>query len=143
MQDTPQRLAVEGTDTFGFTALAGRSKDGDTIQILISNYAIAEGFKPNSMPLPPAVLKSIPLPDFTKFKSLPRRTDIVYRNNAGYDLTITNLPWGKSKFNVKRYRLDNARNLELIDQKQSDGNTLHISSPLAPDAMELIVLQRK
>jgi hypothetical protein len=35
--DTPQRLAVEGTDTFGFAALAGRSTDGNTVQILISN----------------------------------------------------------------------------------------------------------
>jgi hypothetical protein len=143
MQDTPQRLSVEGTDTFGFTALAGRSKDGNTVQILISNYAIAVSFKPNNMPLPPDVVKSIPLPDFTKFKSLPRRTDIVYRGNDGYNLTVSNLPWGKSKFTVKRYRLDNTRDLELVDEKQSSGNTLNVSSALAPEAMELIVLQRK
>jgi xylan 1,4-beta-xylosidase len=40
MQDTPQRLAVEGGDTFGFAVLAGSSADRRTIQVLISNYAI-------------------------------------------------------------------------------------------------------
>ncbi len=136
MQDTPQRLAVNGPDTFGFATLAGRSNDGNTIQILISNYAIPAGFKPNNMSLPPDVLKSIPLPDFTKLKSLAVRKDISYRNNAGYSLDITNLPWGKKKFTVKRYRLDATRNLELIDKKESSGSTLNMSSALAPEAIE-------
>src|SRR5271166_749041 len=66
MLDTPQRLSVEGADTFGFAALAGRSADGKTIQILISNYAIPEGFKPYDMKMPPEVLKEAPVPDFSK-----------------------------------------------------------------------------
>jgi xylan 1,4-beta-xylosidase len=143
MQDTPKRLPVEGADTFGLTALAGRSKDGNTIQILISNYAIPEGFKPVEMPLPTDVRKAFSSTDYSKFKPLAPRTDIVYRNNTGYDLTITDLPWGKRKFTVKRYRLDETKNLELLDEKQSTGKTLNLSSPLPPDAMELMVLQKQ
>lgn len=142
MQDTPQRLAVEGTDTFGLTALAGRSPDGKTIQILISNYAIPAGFKPIAMPMPADVVKSLPPTDYSKFKPLAPRTDIVYANNAGYDLTINHLPWGKNKFSVKRYRLDQSRNLELVEEKQSAGESLHLASTMPPQAMEWIVLQK-
>jgi hypothetical protein len=143
MLDTPQRFAVEGTDTFGFAALAGRSADGKTVQILISNYAIPASFKPNIMQIPPEALKALPaLPDSSKLKCLPLRTDIVYRDNAGYNLTIDNLPWGKNAFSVKRYRISETQNLNLVEEKSGAGGTLNLSSPLAPDAVELIVLQR-
>jgi xylan 1,4-beta-xylosidase len=147
MLDTPERLAVEGADTFGYAALAGRSQDGSTIQILISNYAIPAGFKPHTMQIPPEVLKAAPQTDFSKVKFLPPRTDILYRNNAGYDLTINNLPWGPSTFSVKRYRIGKTHNLELVkdsvEEKFGAGGRLHLSSPLAPDAVELIVLRRQ
>jgi xylan 1,4-beta-xylosidase len=144
MLDTSQRLPVAGTDTFGFAALAGRSADGNTVQIFISNYAIPAGFKPRIMQMPPDLVKaSPPMPDFSKVKSLPRRTDIVYRDNAGYNLTINNLPWGKKAFTIKRYRISQTQNLELIEETSSIGSSLNLSNPLAPDAVELIVLQRQ
>jgi len=142
MQDTPRRLPVQGTDTFGLTALAGRSADGKTVQILISNYAVPGGFKPYEMKMPADVLKSAPVPDFSKFKFLPHRTDIVYRDNAGYNLTISNLGWGDKTFRVKRYRISQTQNLDLVDEKSAVGDSLNLASPLAPDALELIVLQR-
>ncbi len=143
MLDTPQRLSVEGTDTFGLAAIAGGSADGDTVQIVISNYAIPAGFKPNIMEMPPELVKaSPPQPDFSKVKMLPPRTDIVYRDNAGYDLTIDNLPWGKKAFSVKRYRISKTQNLDLVEEKSGEGS-FNLSSPLAPDAVELIVLQRR
>lgn len=143
MQDTPERLAVDGADTFGFAVLAGTSADGRTIQILISNYAIPSDFKPNIMQLPAYVIKSAPLPDFSKFKFLPRRKDIVYRNNGGYDLRINHLPWGNKSFHVRRYRISQTQNFDLIDDKRSQGDSLNLQSPLAPDALELIVLERE
>ena len=142
MLDTPERLAVDGTDSFGFAVLAGRSADGNKIQILVSNYAIPAGFKHVPMPMPPAVLKMEPVRDNPSSKSLPRRTDIVYRDNAGYNLTISNLPWGSHPFSVRRYRISEAKNLELVDEKQSTGDHLNLQSRLAPEAIELIVLQR-
>ena len=143
LQDTPQRLAVEGTDTFGFAALAGRSADGNTVQIILSNYAIPAGFKPHIMQMPPDLLRaSPPQPDFSKMRLLSPRTDIVYRDNAGYSLTIKNLPWGASAFSIKRYRISKTQNLDLVEEKSGAGGTLSLANPLAPDAVELIVLQR-
>jgi hypothetical protein len=144
MLDTPQRLAVEGTDTLGFAALAGRSTDGNIVQVLISNYEIPPGFQPNIMQMPAAVLKTLPPSlDFSKMKVLPRRKDIIYRDNAGYTLTLDNLPWGKRAFTVKRYRIDKTRNLDLVEEKTGAGGVLKLSNALAPDALEFIVLRRR
>jgi xylan 1,4-beta-xylosidase len=144
MLDTPRRLAVDGADTFGFAALAGRSADSNTVQVLISNYAIPAGFQPHIMALPPDVLKTLPPSiDLSKLQALPRRTDIVYRSNAGYALTIDNLPWGNKAYSIKRYRISKTQNLELVENKLAGGGSVRISHPLAPDALELIVLQRE
>ncbi len=144
MLDTPQRLPVEGTDTFGFAALAGRSADGNTVQILISNYAIPANYKPDLMPMPPELQKSSPpMPDMSKVKFLPPRTDIVYRNNSGYNLAIKNLPWGAAPFSVKRYRISKTQNLDLVETGSGKGGVLNLSNSLSPDTVELIVLTRR
>lgn len=141
MLDTPQRLAAEGADTFGFAALAGRSADGKTVEILISNYAIPENFKPKVMQMPPELQKeAFSLPDMSKFKFLPARPDISYHDNRGYNLTVNNLPWGSAAFSVKRYRISKTENFEVVEQASGQGGTLNLSNPLAPDAVELIVL---
>ncbi len=96
------------------------------------------------MQMPPDVMKTLPPSlDFSKFKSLPPRTDIVYRDNAGYSLTIENLPWGKKAFSIERYRIDKTHNLDLVEQKAGAGGILDLSIALAPDALELIVLRRR
>src|SRR5579872_5041954 len=144
MLDTPQRLSVEGTDTFGFAALAGRSADGKIIQIVISNYAIPANYKPDLMALPPELQKAAPpTPDMSKIKFLPPRTDIVYRDNLGYRLGISNLPWGSATFSIKRYRISKTQNFELVEKGIGKGSVLNLSNPLAPDAVELIVLTRR
>ena len=143
MMGTPQRLAVAGADTFGFATLAGRSADGNTVQILISNYAIPARASLHTMQMPPEVLKALPPTDFSKFKFLPLRTDIVYRDNAGYNLTINNLPWGKGAFHVKRYRISKTQNLDLVEERSSQGGSFDLSDALAPNAVELVVLQRR
>ena len=95
------------------------------------------------MPLPADVAKSAPVPDFSKFKFLPKRTDIVYRDNAGYSLTIEHLPWGKKAYGIKRYRISETHNLDLVEDKTGEGGRFQFSTALAPDALELIVLQAK
>lgn len=143
MLDTPQRLSLEGTDTFGYAALAGRSKDGQTVQILISNYAIPKNYKPDLMPMPPELQKAAPpAPDISKVKFLPLRTDIAYHDNEGYKLVITNLPWGAAEFSLKRYRISDKENLDLVERRMEKGATLRISHALPPNSVELIVLQR-
>ena len=104
MLDSLRRLLVTGADIFGFSVIAGRSEDGKSVQVFISNYAIPTGYKPHTFGMPSELQKmGRPLPDFSKVKFLPPRTDIVYRNNAGYKLTISNLPWGNDAFTIKRY----------------------------------------
>jgi hypothetical protein len=110
MLDSRRRLLVTGADIFGFSVIAGRSEDGKSVQVFISNYAIPAGYKPHTFAMPSELQKmGRPLPDFSKVKFLPPRTDIVYRNNAGYNLTISNLPWGDDAFTIKRYRISKTR----------------------------------
>ncbi|MFY9644937.1 MAG: hypothetical protein WAK29_07145, partial [Terriglobales bacterium] len=70
-------------------------------------------------------------------------TDIVYRDNAGYDLTVGNLPWGKSAFSIKRYRISKTQNFDLVEERSGEGGRLHLLEAMAPNAVELIVLQRR
>src|SRR5262249_3978229 len=143
MLSTPQRLALSGADTFGFAALAGRSADGNTVQLLISTYEIPANHKPRPMTAPEnAVPKTIPVPDFSKFKFLPARKDIRYENNRGYHLLVENLPWGKAPFTVERYRLTGSEDFRLVQKAHYTGGTLELSNPLAPPALELIILHK-
>jgi len=82
------------------------------------------------------------MPDMSKVKFLPLRTDIVYRDNRGYNLTISNLPWGKTAFRMKRYRISKTQNLDLTEEGSEKDGALNLSNPLAPDTVELIVLTR-
>jgi len=82
------------------------------VQILISNYATPAGYKPHTFSMPAELEKTgPPFPDFSKLKFLPPRTDIVYRDNAGYHLTTSNLPWGNDEFTVQCYRISKTQNL--------------------------------
>ena len=79
--------------------LAGRSADGKTVQVLIGNYEIPERDR------------KAPLPAFVQYrKGADHRNEIEYRNNAGYALAVTHLPWGKGEFSVKRYRITKTEN---------------------------------
>jgi hypothetical protein len=143
MQETPRRLAVEGADSFGFAALAGRSADGKRVQIFLSNYAIPAGYKDKGMPMPADVALPPPAPDAKPERYLAGRTDIVYRDNAGYHLTIDKLPWGKGAFSIKRYRISKSQNMELVEEQAGSGGSLKLSHPLPVDTIELIVLERR
>jgi hypothetical protein len=81
--------------------------------------------------------------DEHKYKVLPNRTDIVYRENAGYCLTISNLPWGKAAFNIKRYRISKTQRLELVEEKAGNGDTLMLSNSFPVDTVELLVFERR
>ena len=144
MLSTPQRLALSGADNFGFAALAGRSADGSTIQILISNYEIPANYKPRPMSAPAnAVPKDVPIPDFSKFRFLPPRRDIHYENNRGYHLVVNNLPWGKAPFTVERYRVTRSDSFRLVQKAPVTGGVFDQSSSLPPPALELIILHKQ
>jgi len=141
MLETPERLELTGSDTLGFSALAGRSTDGKTMQALISNYQIPIDYKPHQMPIPKDVQDLLNV-DFSKLKSLPPRTGI-HENSRGYALTIDHLPWGKTAFTIKRYRITNTQDLTLLEEKAGKGGKLELSNPLPAPGVELIVLQQR
>jgi len=146
MLDTPKRLLVSGTDTFGFTALAGKSEDGNTIQILISNYAIPADYKPRTMSIPEEFRDPIypPLWERQPHTQLPGRTDIEYRNNnGGYSLSLVNFPRGSAGFTLRRYRINSNQSLELVEDRLESGTSLMLSRAMPVDTVELIVLARK
>jgi xylan 1,4-beta-xylosidase len=145
MLQTPERLTLTGADTFGFAVIAGRSHDGKAVQVLISNYQIPANYQPPPMTAPErSAPKNMPMPDFSTMKLLTPRKDIAYRENQGYKLTINNLPWGKnSSFILKRYRLTEDHNLDVVEEKQATGDSIKISNPLPPPGVELIELRRR
>jgi hypothetical protein len=142
MLETPERIDVTGGDTFGFASLAGRSKDGTTVQILISNYEIPPNFKPHVMVIPPAVQELVKV-DLSKLKVLPPRTGIRRENNAGYALTIAHLPWGNAEFTIKRYRISGQDDFKFVGESSGKGGQAELSNPLPPPGLELIVLRRR
>jgi len=141
MLNTPERLSLRGDDTFGFAALAGRSSDKKTVQVVISNYQIPLDFKPHQMPTPTAVQALFKV-DFSNLKVLPRRTEIP-KNPSGYSLTIDHLPWGSTPFTMKRFRITGTEDFALVEEKNGKGGKLELSNPLSAPAVELIVLQRR
>lgn len=144
MRDTPERISVTGTDNFGFAALAGRSRDGRTVQVLISNYRIPADYKPHIQEPPKDLFpEGLPAPGLSRIKFLPRREGIVYSKNRGYDLTITNLPWGEAAFSVKRYRLTESEDFSLVEEVVRSGGKLHIFNLLPPPGLELIILHAR
>lgn len=142
LQKSPLRLSLNGADLDGFAAVAGRSIDGKTVQVLISNYEIPANYKPNIMQPPPDFFKGVTIPDPAKLKP-PGQRKIEYKDNAGYNLSLKNLPWGEAAFTVRRYRLDSAHDLALVEESEGLGRSFKISRPLPPPGVEWIVLTRK
>jgi hypothetical protein len=84
-----------------------------------------------------------PLCDRYPATTFPNRTDIVYRDNASYNRSITNLPWGAVAFTVKRYRISASQSLDLAEQSTANGPSLTLPNLLCVDTVEVIVLERK
>lgn len=127
--DTQDRIAVTGADTLGFAVLAGRSADNTTVQVLIANYEIPKAYRNQPQGRPAR-------------GGLPRRTEIRYENNRGYQLTIRQLPWGGGPFSITRYRTTPTENW-LETRSSGEGETVEISNPLPPPGLELIVIRKQ
>jgi hypothetical protein len=86
MKETPIRLKTEGSDLNGFAAEAGRSKDGTTLRVLISNYQI-----PVKMRGPRGNDDTLHVPPVFDVRLLSRRST-SYSDNAGFELNLERLP---------------------------------------------------
>jgi xylan 1,4-beta-xylosidase len=126
MKSTPQLIRTTGGDDLGFALLAARSQDKRSIQILIGNYQVPAKFSG---------------PRNNWDTSLPERRTLQYQDNGGYDAAISVATAGK--YQVKRYRMNDAANFTLFDQSLQNGPNLHVQAALPPPAVELIVISAK
>jgi len=136
MKDTPYRLPARGSDENGFAVQAARTRNGDTLQVLISNYQVPADFiGPRKGPnvLTVGTEFSVAL--------LDRRT-MSYARNGGYDLTINGLKRGAS-YTIERYRISATSNLSLVDTSMGTGPAIHLYAPLPPPGIELVVLKKR
>jgi xylan 1,4-beta-xylosidase len=134
MQSTPTRLQVAGADADGFAVIAGRSRDGRLVRILLSNYQIPQellGRRKGD-----DVLHVPPVFDV----SLLARRDINYHDNGGFDLTIEHLP-GDRAYLIERCRITARDDFEPIRSVLPPGAALQVSDPLAPPGVELISIR--
>ena len=88
-----------------------------------------------------ALPKNTVVTDFPKVKSLPPRTNIQYKNNRGFHLTVEGLPWGKAAFTVQRYRLT-AQEAFAMQESTGSGGRFELTDALPPPGLELIVLKK-
>ena len=126
MKSTPQLVRTTGGDDSGLAVFAARSVDRRLFQILIGNYQV-----------PPKFLRPRDNWDTT----LPERRVLQYHDNGGYDASI-NVPTA-GKYQVKRFRMNDAANFTLVDQSVQTGPNLHLQAALPAPAVEFIVISAK
>ncbi len=130
MRDTPVRVAASGADEDGFAVLAGRSRDGKMLQVLIGNYEI-----------PPAFRGKRGTPDRLTFGDyslnlLARRT-VSYRSNNGYDLRIAGLD-AQREYVVERFRITADESFAAAGSRRVRGAELRLFGGLQAPGVELI-----
>ena len=135
MKDTPLRLPVQGADLQGFAVLAGRSADGSLLQVLVSNYEI-----PPKDRGPRQGRDVISVPNAFEVRLLPRRSS-QYAANAGYALTIENLPPG-ARYSLERWRIDAAHTLVREAMARACSGRVRVAAQLPAPGIELVVLRR-
>lgn len=130
MKDTPVRLSVKGDDKNGFAVQAGKSLDGQRINIIISNYEV-----PESLRGPRPTGDHIQGGGF-EINLLPRRT-LSYDRNDGFDLRVTGLNPEKL-YKVQRYRISDVWDYRLLSTVTLKGSAVKIVQTLAPPSIELL-----
>jgi xylan 1,4-beta-xylosidase len=134
MKDTPVLLKTSGGDDIGFGVLAGRSQDGHTLQVLISNYEIPVKYRG-----PRAQGDVLHIPNIMDI-TLPPRRAVTYSNNQGYNLSIK-VPVGH--YLITRYRITDSQNFVQIDQSAQSGAQLQLGASLPAPAIEFLRIVRQ
>jgi hypothetical protein len=134
MKETPRRLAVAGDDKQGFAVQAGRSQNGDRINIIISNYEV-----PESLRGPRPGGDTIVGGGF-KINLLPRRT-LSYSRNDGFDLRVNGLE-PDALYQVQRFRVSDVWDYRLLSTVTLKGRDVRIKQELRPGSIERIAISR-
>jgi xylan 1,4-beta-xylosidase len=134
MTQTPFELEASGADQCGFAVQAGRSADGRTMQILLSNYEIPARYRgPRSGP------DTLNVPQQFEVELLERRR-VAYRGNRGYDLTVRGLAAGR-RYSVERYRIAAGQVLARVARDIHSSGPLQLRAALPPPGIDLIVIR--
>jgi len=136
MKSTPNRVKVTGADLDGFAVEAGRSSDGRMLRVLISNYQIPAQFLGKR-----AGDDVLHVPNAFDVRLLSRR-DVVYRHNAGFDLTIEHLPQDRT-YVLERCRITDHDDFKLVSTVIPSGAAVHLSEALPPPGIELVTVREQ
>jgi hypothetical protein len=134
MKTTPHRLQTTGGDADGFAVVAGRSHDGHVLRVLISNYQIPSQFLGQR-----AGDDVLHVPPVFDVGLLPRR-DVVYHDNAGFDLTIEHLRADRS-YAIERCRITEHDDFKLTGTVLPPGAIVHLREDLPPPGVELVTVR--
>lgn len=137
MKHTPNRLEVAGASTDGLAVQAGRSDDGSTITVLISNYEVPASLRG---PRPGGDVIHTGIPGLPPINLLARR-DLVYTDNAGFDLTVMGLDAGH-EYRVQRYRTSDVWDGRLLSTVWETNTTIRVQGSLPAPGIETIVITR-
>lgn len=134
LQSTPVRLSVTGADQDGFAVVAGRSREGRLLRVLISNYQI-----PAELLGPRKGDNVLHVPPVFDVRLLPRR-NAKYHDNRGFDLTIEHLPEDRS-YVVEQCRITQKDAFKPTQTLIPPGGAVHLSTVLPPPAVELVTVR--
>ncbi|HUN73996.1 MAG TPA: hypothetical protein VMU40_05725 [Steroidobacteraceae bacterium] len=139
MRDTPLQLASKGSDQCGFAVQAGRSADGKTIQILLSNYRIPARYRG-----PRAGPNELSVPHQFAVRLLERRR-VSYPADGGYDLTVSGLapmqPHIIERYRISAEQISAGQVLSRVPLGIQRGGSVHVRAALPAPAIELIVIR--
>jgi len=128
-------LTTSGQDKHGFAVLAGCAADLQTVRVLMSNYEIPAA---DLGPLPQGNDEVVP---GVGTLTLLDRQSITYQNNAGYALTVSNLPWGDGACTVEQYRIDASNSLALVGTARRAGAHIQFDAALPAPGVDLLVIR--
>ncbi|WP_321817408.1 MULTISPECIES: GH39 family glycosyl hydrolase [unclassified Paraburkholderia] len=128
------KLTTSGQDQQGFAVLAGGASDNKSVRVLISNYEIPAA---DLGPLPNGNDEVVPN---VGTLTLLDRQSITYQSNAGYAVTVENLPWGSGACTVQQYRIDASNNLTLASTSKMTGSQITFTAALPAPRVDLLVI---
>ncbi|WP_321818756.1 MULTISPECIES: GH39 family glycosyl hydrolase [unclassified Paraburkholderia] len=166
---TPIRLRASGGNAQGYTVIAGKNAQATMLTVLVTNFVRDPDYESksvtNALPeahlvtsLPYDSLRARPFFGFINptrvhnansgtlsgaFPSFyyPPYQPISTSVRNGYDLRITNLPWGHRPYTVTRYRIDETHSLTPVDSMPVTRGPLHLQGQAPAPSVDLIVLR--
>jgi hypothetical protein len=131
MKDTPVRLQSGGSDRQGLAVVAGRARNGDLLQVLVSNYQVPARYLG-----PRAGDNVLHVPQVFDVALLERRS-LSYADNSGYDLTVEHLTPGQ-RYVVEQCLISAGSRFTTSVMTASEQGNLRIRATMPPPGVALL-----